>query len=127
MPAKLIAWNSAEGYARLELENGQKVFVGGSYIDREVFSCFANVKSIFGLPLRRIWKFALVSALENDRNLVHLDFEDYPPFYAVVGYAMQFQSIDDMRGAQGKHASLFNAEKALDTLVDAGVLQRKPV
>ncbi len=126
MPAKLIRWTSEEPrHAQIELESGQTVRVGGSYIDNGVFSCAAIVKNIFGLPTKRIWKFAFLITPKSDRNLVHLDFDKYSPFHAVVGYAMQFKSIDDMRSAQDNHASLFDAEKAIDTLIAMGALQRE--
>ena len=125
MPAKLIDWDSKERIAQLELESGQKVLVGGSYLEGSIFSCYATVKNIFGLPIKRIWKFAFITASKNEQNLVHLDFDEYPPFYAVVGYAMQFPSIDDMRWAQGRHSFLFDAEKAFDTLIAIGAIQRK--
>jgi hypothetical protein len=127
MPAKLINWTSEEPrHAQLELESGQPVFVGGSYLERNAFSCFANVKNIFGLPTKRIWKFAFIHTIpKSEQNLVYLDFDEYSPFHAVVGYAMQFRSIDDMRRAQDKHASLFDAQKAIDTLIAIGVIQRK--
>ncbi|HEV7683501.1 MAG TPA: hypothetical protein VGO68_15340 [Pyrinomonadaceae bacterium] len=126
MSAKLINWTSEEPrHARLELESGQTVRVGGSYLDNTAFSCAAIVKNIFGLPTKRIWKFAFITTPEwSDKNLVYLDFDKYLPFHAVVGYAMQFKSIDEMRGAQDKHASLFDAEKAIDTLIEIGVIQR---
>lgn len=126
MPAKIINWDSKERIARLELESGQKVLVGGTYLDSSVFSCNAVVKNILGLPIKRIWKFAFISAPKNEQNLVHLDFDEYPPFYAVVGYALQFPSIDDMRWAQGKHSALFDAEKAFQSLIALGAIQRKP-
>lgn len=119
MPARLIKWTSEEPqHAQLKLESGQTVFVGGSYLERNAFSCFANVKNIFGLSTRRIWKFAFVhTSPKSQQNLVHLDFDEYSPFHAVVGYAMQFKSIDDMRSAQDRHASLFDAERAIDSLI----------
>jgi len=126
MPAKLIKWTSEEPrHAQLELASGQTVFVGGSYLDSSAFSCFANVKNFLGLPTKRIWKFAFITSPKSEQNLVHLDFDEYSPFHAVVGYAMQFKSIDDMRSAQDRHASLFDAEKAIDSLIAIGVIQRK--
>lgn len=126
MPAKLIHWTSEEPRnAQLELESGQTVRVGGSYLDNTCFSCAAIVKNIFGLPTKRIWKFAFITRPElNDKNLVYLDFDRYLPFHAVVGYAMQFKSIDEMRSAQDKHASLFDAEKAFAALVAIGVVKQ---
>lgn len=126
MPAKLVRWTSEEPrHAQLELESGQKVLVGGSYLESSVFSCFANGKNFFGLSTKRIWKFAFVTEPNSEQNLVYLDFDEYSPFHAVVGYAMQFKSIDEMRSAQDKHASLFDAQQAIDTLVAIGVIQRK--
>lgn len=125
MPPRLIEWDSKEGIAQLALESGQEVFVGGSYLEPALFSSYAHGRSFLRLPTKRIWRFAFVTAPKNEQNLVHLDFDEYPPFYALVGYAMQFPSIDDMRWAQGKHAFLFNAEKAFDTLLAIGAIQRR--
>lgn len=125
MPAKILGWDSKEGVAQLQLESGQKVIVGGGFINDSTFTCYATIKNIIGLPIKRIWKFALTSSPTNEQNIVHLDFYEHPPFYAVVGYATQFPSIDAMRHAQGRHAGLFDGQKAIDVLIDMGAIHEK--
>jgi hypothetical protein len=124
MAASIVNWDSAQRIAQLELDSAETVFLGGSYLDQSLFGCNATVKNIFGLPIKRIWRFAFVAG-KSDRNLVHLDFEEHPPFYALVGYAMQFSTIAEMRSAQGSHALLFDAERAFNILMACGAISRK--
>lgn len=125
MATKVLSWDSKEGIAQLELDSGEKVLVGGSFINRSTYSCYATIKNIIGLPIKRIWKLALISNPKTEQNLIQLDFYKYPPFFAIVGYATQFTSIDEMRQAQGRHAELFDAQKAIDTLIEMGLIREK--
>jgi len=124
MPARILRWDSTEGYARLRLENDQEVG-GGNFINTSTFSCVATGRNILGLPITRIWKFVLTSNAIHERNVVHLDFEEHPPFQAVVGYATQFPSIDAVRQAQGGHADIFDGRKAIDALIKTGIIKEK--
>ncbi len=113
MKAKILTWDSNEGTVKLQLESGEEVLIGGRFLNENLFTCLAIIKNIFGLPIKRIWKFALYNGRVDEMNVVKFDFDLYHPFYALVGYATSFSSIKSMRLAQGNHAELFDVKKAI--------------
>jgi len=115
MKAKILSWDSTEGMVKLQLASGETVLIGGRFLDENLFTCLALIKNIFGFPIKRIWKFALYQGNVDEMNVVKIDFDKYHPFYALVGYATFFESINSMRLAQGYHAELFDAEKAIQS------------
>lgn len=123
MKSKVLNWDSKEGIAILQLESGEKVIVGGKFINKSTFTCYATIKNMIGLPIKRIWKFAFTSSTLHYQNVVHLDFYKYPPFYTIVGYALQFASINEMRQAQNRHTDLLDQEIAVNTLLKMGLIK----
>ena len=115
MKTQLLACDPKEPLARLRLQSGEKVSLGGGMLAEYTFSCHALVNNWLGFPIKRIWKFAF-SDSPSDRNIVHLDFGKYGCFDVLVGYAAGFQSVDAMRQAQGRHAELFDPDAAMRAL-----------
>ena len=124
MRARVLELDKSKGYALIQLESGEKVTIGGVLNDDErFFVCSARVKNVIGLHTKRIWDFVL-SPVPRQCTIeaVELDFSEYDPYSALLGYALRYPSVSVMREAEGKHRFLFEVEKCFDRLAELGVL-----
>lgn len=139
MHGKILSLNST-GDPAIELPNGDKVFAEAYPINKYTFECRAVEKNMFGLPMKTIWRLALVDSrgekdgipyavnvkvavdMHGRSNVIPIDFYEYPPKQIFFAYVLQFSSLASLRDANNRHENLFDPQKSLDVALETRLL-----
>ena len=139
MYGKILFLNST-GDPAIELPNGDKVFAEAYPINQYTFECRAVEKNVFGLPMKTIWRLALVDSrgekdglpytvnikvavdMHGRTNVIPIDFYEYPPKQIFFAYVLQFSSLSSLRAANNCHESLFDPGTSLEIALETKLL-----